>query len=264
MAKTQRPIVMSLSGHDPSGGAGIQADIETLHTIGCHTSTVITCLTIQDTCNVTHLQPVDAEFIIQQAETILADMPIKVFKIGLIGNLENVEAIRHIISQHKNIPVILDPVLAAGGGKELSSKILSAAIVERLLSLTTLITPNIPEAQRLSRQTELEQCAIVLSQQGCEYSLITGTHSDSQSVINHLYDGQQLINEQEWPRLPYVYHGSGCTLATAIAAYVSLGNSIEIAVKKAQHFTWHSLSQASSLGKGQYIPLRMNHLSDDF
>lgn len=251
---------MSLSGHDPSGGAGIQADIETLHSIGCHASTVVTCLTVQDSCNVSQLRPVDADFIIQQAETILADMPVKVFKIGLIGNLENIEAIAHIISQHKHIPVILDPVLAAGGGKQLSNTILSTTIVEKLLPLTTLITPNIPEAQSLTQQTELELCAAELSQQGCEYSLITGTHSDSQSVVNRLYHGVQLIDEQEWPRLPYVYHGSGCTLATAVAAYLSLGHGIEKSAQKSQSFTWHSLSHASALGKGQHIPLRIKHL----
>lgn len=256
--QTQRPIVMSLSGHDPSGGAGIQADIETLHSLGCHAATIITCLTIQDSANVKKIQAVDAKWIRQQAMTILADYPVKAFKIGLIGSTENVVAIANIIQKHKNIPVILDPILAAGGGKKLSSKALAAAMMQKLLPHTTLITPNIPEAQQLTQQQSRQRCAEVLTKQGCRYTLITGTHDDSEHVSNSLYHRGRCINTQRWSRLPHEYHGSGCTLATAISGYLSQGLNIEEAVTKAQTFTWRSLEQASQLGKGQYIPFRKN------
>ena len=252
----QRPIVMSLSGHDPSGGAGIQADIETLQTLGCHAATIITCLSIQDSQNVSRIQAVDADWIREQAALILADFPVKAFKIGLVGSLENVTAIADIIKQHKDIPVILDPILAAGGGKTLSSDALVAAMMKQLLPHTTIITPNIPEAQLLTNQQRRKNCAKIFVQHGCRYALITGTHSESKLVSNDFYQQGQLINTQRWPRLPHVYHGSGCTLATALSAYLSKGILIEEAVKKAQKFTWHSLAQATKLGKGQHIPLR--------
>lgn len=254
--ESHRPIVMSLSGHDPSGGAGIQADIETLHTLGCHAATIVTCLTLQDSSNVSKIQAVDAKWIRQQAKIILADYPVKAFKIGLIGSLENVDAIAQIVKQHKNIPVILDPILAAGGGKKLSSARLAEAMMKKLLPHTTLITPNIPEAQQLTKQQERKNCAKIFTQHGCRYTLITGTHDDSKHVSNTLYKQGKCINTQRWPRLPHVYHGSGCTLATAISAYLSQGIDIEEAVQKAQNFTWNSLAQATQLGKGQHIPLR--------
>ena len=258
--KTKRPIVMSLSGHDPSGGAGIQADIETLQTLGCHAATIITCLTLQDSTDVLQIKAVDAQWIRQQAELVLADFPVKAFKIGLIGSLENVDAIEQIIKQHKDIPVIFDPILAAGGGKQLSNDDLAAAMMEKILPHTTLITPNIPEAQQLTQQQRRKNCAKIFVQHGCRYTLITGTHAESKHVSNALYKKGQCINTQRWPRLPHVYHGSGCTLATAISAYLSKGIAIEEAIQKAQKFTWNSLVQATQLGKGQHIPLRNKEL----
>ncbi|MDD2802404.1 MAG: bifunctional hydroxymethylpyrimidine kinase/phosphomethylpyrimidine kinase, partial [Methylococcales bacterium] len=131
-----RPVVLCFSGHDPSGGAGIQADIETLISHQCHAASVITALTEQDTRNVSKLIPQRPEDIISQANTLLDDLPVSAFKIGLCGHHETVAAIHTIIKQHPHIPVVLDPVLAAGGGTELSSDQLIADIVDLLLPLT--------------------------------------------------------------------------------------------------------------------------------
>jgi hydroxymethylpyrimidine/phosphomethylpyrimidine kinase len=255
-----KPMILSLSGHDPSGGAGIQADIEAIHAFGCHATSVITCLTRQNTNNVYQIEPVKADFLLKQAQTLLNDMPVHAFKIGLIGSIENIHAIQQIISLHPSVPVILDPVLAAGGGQDLSSKQIAQAIVDLLVPLTTVITPNIPEAQQLADQQDNDSCAQFFSSKGCQYTLITGTHSNTKEVTNTLYQNNkktlEVLSRLSWPRLSGIYHGSGCTLASAIAARIGTGLTIENAVNQAQKYTWESLNQASHQGKGQLIPYR--------
>lgn len=251
---------MSLSGHDPSGGAGIQADIEAIKAQGCHASTVITCLTVQDTHNVYQVTPLPAAGILEQARCILADMPVQVFKIGLSGSLENIASIKQILEQHPDIPVVLDPVLAAGGGTTLASQQLTQAICTQLLPLTTIATPNIPEAQQLTGQEELADCAHILAGYGCLYSLITGTHAtqteSQQPVINTLFKGSEIVSEYAWPRLPGSFHGSGCTLASNIAAHLAAGKTVVDAVAQAQQYTWNSLKNATTQGSDQKIPDR--------
>ncbi len=253
-----KPVVMSLSGHDPSGGAGIQADIEAIRAQNCHATTVITCFTVQDTCNVYRIDPAPATGILQQATRVLEDMPVHAFKIGLIGSLKNIENIARILQEHPDIPVVLDPVLASGGGKSLSSKELATAICKKLLPLTTILTPNIPEARALSQCESVADCALYFADQGCRYTLITGTHSTrpTRKVINTLLQNGNIVSELSWPRLPFTYHGSGCTLASSIAAKVATGQTVIQAVEQAQEYTWTCLHKATRQGKGQLIPSR--------
>jgi len=262
-----KPIVLSLSGHDPSGGAGIQADIESIGALGCHAATAITCLTVQDTTNVYQLQPVDADLFYQQAQGILQDMPVAVIKIGLLACPNIVQRVRCLLDEYPNIPVVYDPVLAAGGGKELSSASLLTEIQASLLSKVNVLTPNVPEALRLLNQAvpsddqlittiELESIAQALYQQGCEAILLTGTHNATNRVYNHFYLRGVLVDTGEWQRLAQSYHGSGCTLASAIAAQLAKGHSLINAVQAAQQFTWQSLVDGFVAGKGQYLPNR--------
>ena len=258
-----RPVVLSFSGHDPSGGAGIQADIETLVSHQCHSASVITALTEQDTRNVKRLIAQTPENIIRQANTLLADLPVNVFKIGLIGHHETAIAIHEILKQHPHIPVILDPVLAAGGGAELSNEKLIATIVDLLLPCTTVLTPNSEEARKLTGGDDLEDCGLDLLDQGCEYVLITGTHEDTPSVSNQLFYDGRCWETYTWDRLPASYHGSGCTLATSIAALMAHGLEPIQAVMEAQEYTWNSLNSAYQPGKGQFIPNRFFWMEDD-
>jgi len=248
---------MTLSGHDPAGGAGIHADIEAISATGCHAASVITCLTIQDTHNVYTIKPLEAEWILQQARTILKDMPVCAFKIGLTGNCDVVDALSELVQEYSGIPVILDPVLAAGGGKHLAKDKLIQAICEKLIPYTTLITPNVPEAQQLTGQNSPQHCAKSLADMGCGYTLITGTHAQTPNVVNQLYQNQTLISDLSWPRLPYTYHGSGCTLASSISGFIAQGNNIPSAVTLAQKYTWNSLNNARHPGQGQWIPKRI-------
>jgi len=135
---------------DPSGGAGIQADVLTLSSMGCHPLSVVTAVTIQDTMGVEDLLPIDAEWIADQARCVLEDVAVGAFKIGLAGSVEAIAAIAEVVSDYPDIPLVLDPVLASGRGDELASENVIAAIRELLIPQATILTPNSLEARRLS------------------------------------------------------------------------------------------------------------------
>lgn len=253
----RRPTVLCFSGHDPSGGAGVQADIETLISHQCHAVSVITALTEQDTVNVRRLHPQAPEAVIQQAQTLLADVEVAAIKIGLIGDAGVAEAIATILQRHPDIPVVLDPVLAAGGGSELASQRLIETLVERLLPLTTLVTPNSVEARRLAGSEDLQRCGRLLQAKGAQNVLITGTHEQSEHVHNRLFMPDGLEECFSWERLPHSYHGSGCTLASAIAALLARDLDVFSAVNEAQDYTWQTLASAYAAGKGQLNPDRL-------
>lgn len=249
------PAVLSLAGHDPTGGAGIQADIETLFRLGCHPCTVITALTRQDSGDVRCLFPQDPSQFRAQAEMLLADLRVSAIKIGLLGSAAIAGVVAELLADHAGVPVVLDPVLAAGGGKDLASAELSSVLNRRLLPRATLLTPNTDEARRLTGLADLDDCAGRLLDSGCRFVLITGTHDDSEDVVNRLYDGVQ-VQRFHWPRLPGSYHGSGCTLASAAAAFLGRGFAMERAVYQAQRFTWESLRAGYRPGRGQSFPNR--------
>ena len=251
------PSILCLSGFDPSGGAGIQADIESIASMGGHAVPVITALTVQDTHNVYDVHSVDINLFSDQVNKLLDDVPIKAIKIGMVGSVKIVEAINSILKQNTDLPVIYDPVLAAGGGKELTSTDLLQSIKEQLLPYTTILTPNSPEARQLTNQTELEECGINLMQQGCESVLLTGTHENKEHVDNLWFNDGKYIETFSWERLPDEYHGSGCTLASAIAALVAQGLDAFNAVNEAQDYSWNTLMHAYRISnEGQLIPSR--------
>ena len=257
------PLVLVFAASDPSSGAGIQADLLTLASLGCHPLTAITALTVQDSVGVRSLQPVAAELVEQQARTILEDMPVAAFKVGVLGSVENVLAVAEIVSDYPEIPLVLDPVLVSGRGDELSGEEVISAIREMLLPQTTIITPNAPEARRLAESDDdegeptVDTCAERLLEMGAQYVLITGTHENTPDVVNTLFGAEGLQRSDRWERLPGSYHGSGCTLASAIAGCIAGGAGIEDAVRDAQDYTWQTLKHGFQAGMGQLIPDRL-------
>jgi hydroxymethylpyrimidine/phosphomethylpyrimidine kinase len=264
------PTVLSFAASDSTGGAGIQADVLTLASMGCHPLSVITAITIQDTAGVDDVMALDPEWVADQARAVLEDMPVHVFKIGLLGSVEIIASIAEVISDYPNIPLVLDPVLASGRGDELANDEMVMAMRELLLPQATIITPNSMEARRLAQDDEddydmpnLNECAARLLRLGCEYVLITGTHENTSQVINSLYGSGGIVRSDTWGRLTGSYHGSGCTLASAIAAGLANGLSMGEGVYEAQEYTWQSLKAGFRPGMGQYLPDRMFWARDE-
>jgi hydroxymethylpyrimidine/phosphomethylpyrimidine kinase len=258
------PIVLVFAATDPSGGAGIQADILTLSSMGCHALSVVTAVTIQDTMGVEDVFPIDAEWVADQARCVLEDVPVAVFKIGLLGSVEAIAAIAEVVSDYPDIPLVLDPVLASGRGDELASEDMISAVRELIIPQTTLITPNSLEARRLvlddaddDDNPDLAECARRLSGMGCEYVLVTGTHENTPQVVNTLYNADGIVRTDSWQRLPGNFHGSGCTLASACAATIANGLGVPEAVRDAQEYTWQTLKYAYRTGMGQLVPDRL-------
>jgi len=264
------PIVLTFAASDPTGGAGLQADLLTLAGMGCHPLSVVTAITIQDTMGVDDVSPIDAEWVADQARCVLEDMPVAAFKIGLLGNLEQIAIIAEVVSDYPEVPLVLDPVLASGRGDELVTEEMVGALKELLIPQTTILTPNSLEARRLAAEDneegegrDLAECAKRIIATGCEYVLVTGTHENTAQVVNTLYGQNGVVRSDSWPRLPGSYHGSGCTLAAAIAATVANGLEVSDAVKDAQEYTWQTLKAAFRPGMGQHIPDRLFWARDE-
>jgi hydroxymethylpyrimidine/phosphomethylpyrimidine kinase len=267
---------MTFAATDPSSGAGLQADILALASIGCHPLSVVTGVTVQDTVGVESVLPLDADWINDQARTILEDVQVAAFKLGLLGSVENVAVIAEIMADYPDVPLLIDPILTSGRGDDLTNEEMQAAMCELLFPQATLITPNSLEARRLAyydendeiKHSSLDECAQRLLAMGTEYVMITGTHERTTDVVNALYGGNMqsensLIKAYHWERLSGSYHGSGCTLTSAIAACLAHGLTMEEAIQEAQEYTWQTLKNAFRPGMGQFIPDRFFWARDD-
>jgi hydroxymethylpyrimidine/phosphomethylpyrimidine kinase len=270
------PVVLTFAATDPSGGAGLQADILALASIGCHPLSVVTGVSVQDTVGVESVMALDADLIESQARTILEDVQVAAFKLGLLGSVENIAVIAEIMADYPDVPLLIDPILTSGRGDELANEEMQAAMCDLLFPQATIITPNSLEARRLAffdenddiHNSTLEDAAQKLLDLGCEYVLITGTHERSADVVNSLYGtapsgASGLIKAYHWERLAGSYHGSGCTLTSAIAACLAHGLSMEEAIQEAQEYTWQTLKNAFRPGMGQFIPDRFFWARDE-
>lgn len=249
MAKSP-PMVLAFAASDPTGGAGLQADLLTLAARGCHPLSVVTALTVQDTSGVQSLHAVEPARVAEQARCLLADLRAEAFKLGVLGSAGNAAAIAQILAAHPQVPVVVDPVLASGRGDALATDGGITALQEKIFPLATVATPNSLEAERLGG-------VAAILERGCRYVLLTGTHDDSADVVNRLYDSRGLVREDKWRRLPGSYHGSGCTLASALAAALANGLAMAEAARDAQDYTWHALEAGFRPGSGQFIPQRL-------
>lgn len=264
------PIVLVFAATDPSGGAGLHADILTLSSLGCHPLSVVTAVTVQDTLGVEDKLPIDAEWVADQARCVLEDAQVSVFKVGLLGSVEAIAAIAEVVSDYPQVPLVFDPILTSGGGDELASDDMVAAMCELLIPQTTVLTPNSHEARRLAfedgDETEvsgLDECATRLLDMGAEYVLVTGAHENTTEVTNSLFASSGLVRSDSWQRLPGSFHGSGCTLAAAVAATIANGLDVPEAVRDAQEYTWQTLKFAYRTGMGQLIPDRLFWARDE-
>jgi hydroxymethylpyrimidine/phosphomethylpyrimidine kinase len=252
----QIPRILCIGGHDPTGGAGIQADIETVSALGGQALTLVTALTAQDTTDVAAVLPTPPASFVAQLDRLLADVRADAVKIGMIGSAALIPPLRELLEGFPG-PVVLDPVLAAGGGFDLASDALTQAIRRELLSHTTLVTPNRAEARRLAACEDADAAAQCLLDAGAAAVLLTGAdEAGGGRVRNRLFSRAGPPRDFEWPRLPHRYHGSGCTLASACATRLAFGDPPADAAEAAQAFTWRALESALAAGRGQRLPWR--------
>jgi hydroxymethylpyrimidine/phosphomethylpyrimidine kinase len=248
--------VLILSGLDPSGGAGIQADIQAITALGCHPLPVVTCLTVQDTNNVFGAEAISASLIKQQLDCLASDAPIHAIKTGAMGNAAIVEVLADFLKKRPDIPLITDPVIKAAGGGDLADDELISAMKERLFPLAEIITPNGIELAMLGDNEDSVQAAASLLEAGCASVLATGGHGTGPHIVNTLYSRTAEPSHWEIERMGGEYHGTGCTLAAAISAGRACGLSQRAAISQAQNYVRHAIMHALEVGKGQPVPDR--------
>lgn len=253
---SSRPHVLVVSGLDPSGGAGIQADIQAITALGCHPLPVLSCVTVQDTRNVYGASTIDPDIIRQQLECLAEDSPIAAIKTGALGSAEVVDVLVDFLEKHPGIPLITDPVIKAAGGGDLADEALIDRMKQRLFPLAEMITPNGIELALLGESEDPETAAERLLNTGCHSVLGTGGHGTGHDIINIVYTKGSEPKSFRVERVGGEYHGTGCTLAAAIAAGRASGLGIDAAIGQAQNFVSRAVRHALKVGKGQPVPDR--------
>jgi hydroxymethylpyrimidine/phosphomethylpyrimidine kinase len=252
-----RPAVLCLSGHDPGGGAGIQADIEAVAALGGHALTLVTAHTVQDSSNVSRVVAGDAALLAEQLDALLADFRPRAVKVGLLGGAAQVDFIARAI-RRADAPAVLDPVLRAGGGAALADDGLVERLRRDLLPLVEVLTPNAAEARQLAPGAkDLTECGAALLALGARHVLITGGDEPGDAVVNHWFARERPPRRFAWERLPARFHGAGCTLAAAVAALLARGLAPAAAVEDAQAYTHRALRAAFAAGRGRLLPGRL-------
>jgi len=246
--------VLVFSGLDPSGGAGISADIEAINQFGITTLPIVTVLTAQNTCEVTQLEAVDCELIEAQYKAVAADIDFQVVKIGLLGSAEQINTIANCLSEKPQLSIVLDPIIRASSDKQLVDESAILAMRKQLIPLSTIITPN--QTELLLLAPGLNESSAIKSL-NCPWVLLTGTDGAQKEIEHRLYWQGELHSSFRYVKLPGEYHGSGCTLASSISALLALGVDVDIACKRALDYCYQTLLSAKKLGKMQYHPNRL-------
>ncbi len=221
-----------------------------------HPLPVLSCLTVQDTRNVYNASAVDPELVRQQLDCLAADTPFHAIKTGALGNSAIVAVLTEFLDRHPDIPLIVDPVIKAAGGGDLADEALVESMRNTLFSRADVITPNGIELAQLGGSDEPAEAAARLLAGGCHSVLATGGHGTGERIVNQLYRLDQPTREWALERIGGEYHGTGCTLAAAIAAGRAQGLTLEAAIEQAQAFVLTAIRRALAVGKGQPVPDR--------
>lgn len=250
-----RHVCLSIAGSDPSGGAGIQADLKTFHRHGVYGAAAITLLTVQNTVGVQRVELVDPELVASQVRAVLEDLPVGAAKTGALGNAAIASAVASVL-RGRNLPLVLDPVMVSKHGAPLMAGSEIERVVAALFPLAALVTPNLPEAEAIlgrnvvgvdgQRDAARELCA----RTGCAAALVKGGHGEGSEVVDVLWDGKA-FHEFRAPRIDTVHtHGTGCTTSAAITAFLAGGRSLPQAVEMAVNWVRLAIANAPGLGKG--------------
>jgi len=256
------PVVLSFGVADPVGAIGIQADLATCGALGCHTVCVITALLIADTTAVEDVHPIDADWVADQARSLLEDIPVAAFKLGHLDSLETIALVAEIVSDYPQVPMVLDP-FSTLLPQQRDDEDMLLAIRQLLIPQATLVQLSADELARVAEtwrepgnDDTLEIDAMQLIEFGCEYVLVTGVPGDAQHVTNLLFGGDGLVRSDRRQRLLDTFVGAGNTMSAAISAMLANGVEVPEAVLEAEEFTHAALGNALGLGMGKRVPDR--------
>jgi hydroxymethylpyrimidine/phosphomethylpyrimidine kinase len=257
--------VLVVAGSDSGGGAGIQADIKAITALGGYAATAVTALTAQNTLGVFGVVPVDPQFVAQQMETVLTDIGADAIKTGMLHSAPIVEAVARMVRKHASaVPMVVDPVMVAKGGSPLLEKDAIRALSELLLPMAALVTPNIPEAElltgtRIRSLSDMQRAAELLLASGASAALLKGGHLPGPVVVDVLRTADGAAHEFEVARIESTStHGTGCTLASAIAAGIAEGLTLQGAIDRARSYLLTAIRTAPGFGAG-HGPLNHAH-----
>ena len=253
------PRVLVIAGSDPSGGAGLQADLKVVHALGAYGTSVVTAVTVQDTLRVHEVSALDPFLVERQLETVLDDVGADCIKIGMLARRATVELVARVCERKaRGIPIVLDPVLVSSSGHELLEVVGHATLIQRLMPQCALVTPNAPEAALItgidiSEEAHMYHAADRLLLMGQAAVLITGGHIGGDTVLDLLRTADGLERRFEAPRAAESPHGTGCAMASAVAAGLAHGFTLENAVDRAHAFVHEAIERAVRMGRGRPI-----------
>lgn len=265
MKSKKPPVCLTIAGLDPSGGAGIVADIKTFSRFGCYAAAVVTSMTFQNTVGVFGAEPASADGVRQQIEPVFDDLDVAAVKTGMLPTREIIETVAKILSERKPKHIVVDPVVRSTSGFDLIDNEALAVLTEKLFPLATVVTPNLPEAERISgiaieSEDDIIAAAAQMTKLGAEAVLIKGGHlfekgrreegEKGRRAVDYLFVGQEMRTFEADFIETTATHGTGCTLASAIAANLALGNDLEDSVRIAKGFVTEAIRTAPGLGKG--------------
>lgn len=258
MKKFTYPSVLTIAGFDGSGGAGIQADIKTFSALGCYATSVLTALPVQNTQGVRKIYPVSMEAVADQLEAVLDDIFPKAIKIGMVHTPQLVEVIINTLKKYPKVPIVFDPVMVATSGHRLIKEETITTIIEKLFPIADIITPNMDEAAILAGMEvktlhEMLAAGEQILKYGCKNILLKGGHQETSRITSLLIsENQKVISYETEKFITDNTHGSGCTLSSAIAAYMARGENLKDAVAKAQEYVFEAIKNGKDAitGKG--------------
>ncbi len=249
------PTTLTIAGSDSGGGAGIQADLKALAAVGVHGASAITCVTSQNTTGLSRVDPLPVEAIVEQIDQVLSDLRVTAVKTGMLHTPEVVEAVADQLSE-TGLPLVVDPVMVATSGDALATGELPAALA-KLARITTLVTPNIDEAEQLTGTSirtldDARRAGEQLRGEGWQAVLVKGGHLDASEAIDVLVTADG-TTELAYPRVPGELHGAGCTYASLIAGLLARGHPLELAVHEARARMHRAIQRAYAPGQGPQV-----------
>lgn len=248
-------MALSIAGSDPSGGAGLQADLKTFHRLGVYGEAVVTLITVQNTLGVTRVEVMAPDLVFEQIHAVCCDIPPNAAKIGALGNRAVVEAVANAAKTFA-FPLVIDPVMISKHGAALIEPDAQRALAACLIPRAFLLTPNLEEASVLvgfpvTDIPSMRKAAEILASMGAKNVLIKGGHLDSDQAVDILFEPEHGFHEFSSPRIATPHtHGTGCTYSAAITAEFAKGATLRAAIGKAKEFITEAIRTAPGLGSG--------------